>query len=88
MTQISKRTLIKAAGWSVLAAAAALAGCGKKEEPAPAASAPAPASAASVAAAKPEPLKVAWLYVGPVGDGGWTFAHDNGRKGPPRKVSE
>ena len=72
MTQTSRRALMKAAGWSVLAAAAALAGCGKKEE-APAAApaaAPAPASAASVAAAKAEPLKVAWLYVGPVGDDG------------------
>ncbi|RYF15612.1 MAG: BMP family ABC transporter substrate-binding protein, partial [Comamonadaceae bacterium] len=27
-----------------------------------------------------EPLKIAFAYVGPVGDGGWTFAHDNGRK--------
>jgi basic membrane protein A and related proteins len=26
-----------------------------------------------------EPLKVAFIYVGPVGDGGWTFAHDEGR---------
>jgi simple sugar transport system substrate-binding protein len=25
-------------------------------------------------------LKVAFAYVGPVGDGGWTFAHDNARK--------
>lgn len=25
-------------------------------------------------------LKVAFVYVGPVGDGGWTFAHDLGRK--------
>ena len=31
-------------------------------------------------APKPEPLKIAFAYVGPVGDGGWTFAHDNGRK--------
>ena len=23
---------------------------------------------------------MAFAYVGPVGDGGWTFAHDNGRK--------
>ena len=77
MTEISKRRLFKTAGWTLLAAAAALAGCGKKEEAAPAA-ASAPASAA--AAAKPEPLKVAFIYIGPVGDGGWTFAHDNGRK--------
>ena len=82
MTQISKRSMMTLAGWSVLAAASALVGCGKKEEaPAPAASAPtAPASAASAAAAKAEPLKVAFIYIGPVGDGGWTFAHDNGRK--------
>jgi len=25
------------------------------------------------------PLRVGFLYVGPVGDGGWTFAHENGR---------
>ena len=27
-----------------------------------------------------EPLKIAFVYVGPVGDGGWTFAHDIARK--------
>jgi simple sugar transport system substrate-binding protein len=59
-------------------AAAALVGCGKKEEPAPAAPAePAPAAAP---AAKPEPLKISFAYVGPVGDGGWSFAHDQARK--------
>ncbi|WP_416200136.1 BMP family ABC transporter substrate-binding protein [Undibacterium sp. 5I1] len=26
-----------------------------------------------------EPLKVAFVYLGPVGDGGWTFQHDQGR---------
>ena len=69
----SKRQLMKFAGLTALAAAAALVGCGKKEEAA------APAAPAS-AAAKPEPLKIAFAYVGPVGDGGWTFAHDNARK--------
>jgi simple sugar transport system substrate-binding protein len=83
MTFHSKRSLIKLAGWTSLAAAAALVGCGKKDEaPAPAASDA--ASAASVATAsapaKPEPLKIGFAYVGPVGDGGWTFAHDNARK--------
>ena len=90
MTQISKRVLMKAAGWSVLAAAAALAGCGKKEE-APAAApaaAPAPAAAASVAEAKAEPLKVAFAYVGVPGDGGWTFAHDNGRKAVEKEFGD
>ena len=68
------------ARWALLPVvlASALSACGKKEEPAPApAAAPAPVAAAP---AKVEPLKVAFAYVGPVGDGGWTFAHDNGRK--------
>jgi simple sugar transport system substrate-binding protein len=78
MSKLSKRTLIRASGWAALAATAALVGCGKKEEAAPAA---APASApAAEAPKKAEPLKVAFAYVGPVGDAGWTFAHDNARK--------
>jgi len=87
MIENSKRALLKAAGWSALAAAAALAGCGKKEE-APAAAPAAASEPASVAAAKPEPLKVAWLYIGPVGDGGWTFAHDNGRKAVEKEFGD
>ncbi|MFZ5549339.1 MAG: BMP family ABC transporter substrate-binding protein [Pseudomonadota bacterium] len=71
---LSKRTLLATAAVATLAA---LAGCGKKEEAAQAAAA---SAAASAAAPKPEPLKIAFAYVGPVGDGGWTFAHDNGRK--------
>ncbi len=82
MNQISKRSLLKTAAWTSLAAATMLVGCGKKEEPAPVAAAPEPAATASepAAAPKPEPLKIAFAYIGPVGDGGWTFAHDNGRK--------
>jgi simple sugar transport system substrate-binding protein len=76
MTDLQKRSLLKAAALTAVAAAA-LVGCGKKEEPAPA---PAPAPVAAAPEAKPEPLKIAFAYVGPVGDGGWTFAHDNGRK--------
>lgn len=69
MTDRSKRSLL------ILAVAAALAACGKKEGPAPA---PAPARPAE--APKPDPLKAAWVYVGPVADAGSTFAHDRGRK--------
>ena len=76
MTDLQKRSLFKMAALSAVAAAA-LAGCGKKEEPQPAAPAAAPAEAP---AAKPEPLKISFAYVGPVGDGGWTFAHDQARK--------
>ncbi len=79
MTDLQKRSLLKVAALTAVASAA-LVGCGKKEEPAAApAATPAPVAAAS-APAKPEPLKIAFAYVGPVGDGGWTFAHDNGRK--------
>ncbi|MEO5697243.1 MAG: BMP family ABC transporter substrate-binding protein [Burkholderiaceae bacterium] len=91
MTLHSKRSLIKLAGWSSLAAAAALVGCGKKEE-APAAAAPAPVAAApaSSSAAPPSagPLKIAFAYVGPVGDGGWTFAHDNARKAVEKEFGD
>jgi basic membrane protein A and related proteins len=76
MTDLQKRSLLKIAALTAVASAA-LVGCGKKEEPAPA---PAPAPVAAAPAPKPEPLKIAFAYVGPVGDGGWTFAHDNGRK--------
>ncbi|MBU6328444.1 MAG: BMP family ABC transporter substrate-binding protein [Acidobacteria bacterium] len=38
-------------------------------------------SSKSSDSAKPSgPTKAAWIYVGPVNDGGWTQAHDNGRK--------
>jgi basic membrane protein A len=80
MTDLQKRSLLRVAALSAVASAAVLVGCGKKEEPAPAPAAAAPASAPASAPAKPEPLKIGFAYVGPVGDGGWTFAHDNGRK--------
>jgi basic membrane protein A len=41
------------------------------------------AASLAVTAAAParaeEPLKVAFVYIGPVGDAGWTYAHDQGR---------
>lgn len=78
MTDLKKRSLLRVATVSALAMAAmtALVACGKKDE-APAAAADASNAAAPAAS---EPLKIAFAYVGPVGDGGWTFAHDNGRK--------
>ena len=81
MTDLQKRSMIKLAVLSAVAAAA-LAGCGKKEEAAPAA---APAAAAP---AKAAPLKIAFAYVGPVGDGGWTYAHDNGRKAVEKEFGD
>ena len=91
MTFYSKRSLIELAGWSSLAAAAALVGCGKKDETiivtTQSASVPVGA-AASAAPPKPEPLKIAFAYVGPVGDGGWTFAHDNARKAVEKEFGD
>jgi simple sugar transport system substrate-binding protein len=57
-------------------------GCSKSSSPEVSAAPSAAASAAPAAAAtKPAgPLKVAFAYVGPVGDAGWTFAHDRARK--------
>ena len=78
MTLHTKRSLLQWAGLTAIAATVALVGCGKKEEPKP----------APAAAAKPEPLKAAWIYVGPVGDAGWSFAHDQGRKAAEAKFGE
>jgi basic membrane protein A len=78
MTDLKKRSMLKLAALTAVGAAA-LAGCSKAPEPAPA-PAPAPVASAPAAAPATAPLKIAFAYVGPVGDGGWTFAHDNGRK--------
>ena len=80
MTDRHKRSLLKFA--ALAAAASAIVACGKKDEPAPTpAPSPAPSAEASAPApAKADPLKVGFVYVGPVGDGGWSFAHDNARK--------
>ncbi|MEN9417375.1 MAG: hypothetical protein RI988_995, partial [Pseudomonadota bacterium] len=58
MTPSTKRSLLKLAGLSAMAATAVLVGCGKKEEPKKEAAAP-----AASAPAKPEPLKIAFAYV-------------------------
>ncbi|MBC3932643.1 BMP family ABC transporter substrate-binding protein [Undibacterium curvum] len=72
MTISRRKTLVAAISFAVLG----LAACGKKDEAQPAASAASGATAANSA----EALKVAFIYVGPVGDAGWTYAHDAARK--------
>ena len=77
----SRRSLLRLTAAAAALGAAALAGCGKKDEaPVAAAPAPAPAPVASAPAPAAEPLKAAWIYVGPVGSAGWSYAHDLGRK--------
>ena len=84
MNNFDKRSLLKLAAISA-AAAAVLIGCGKKEEAAaPVAAAPAVAPVATA----PAPLNIAFAYVGPVGDGGWSFAHDNGRKALEKELGD
>ncbi|MEX8191658.1 BMP family ABC transporter substrate-binding protein [Comamonas guangdongensis] len=83
MTDLNKRSLIKVAALSAVATAA-LVGCGKKEE----APAPAAAPAAAPAPAAAEPLKIAFAYVGPVGDGGYSYAHDQGRKALEKELGD
>ncbi|TAL13164.1 MAG: BMP family ABC transporter substrate-binding protein, partial [Aquabacterium sp.] len=53
MTQQTKRSLIKLAAASLVAASAA---------------------GLATTAVAAEPLKVAFVYIGPVGDAGWTYA--------------
>jgi basic membrane protein A and related proteins len=57
----------------------ALVGCSKD----PAGGSPPQNGSGTLAASAP--LKVAFSYVGPVGDAGWTFAHDRGRKAIAQK---
>jgi len=78
-SRVSKRALLKLAGLASVAATAALVGCGKKEDPAATAASASSEPASAAVAAKAAPLNIAFAYVGPVGDAGWTFAHDQGR---------
>ena len=71
MVDFKKRSWIITASVCAVTAAVLVA-CGKKEE--------VKQAEPAKAEVKAEPLKIAFAYVGPVGDGGWTFAHDNARK--------
>ena len=80
--KLTTRDFFQLAGLSALALA--LAACGKKDDATP----PAAMASAPAAPAKPAPLKIAFAYVGPVGDGGWTFAHDNARKAVEKEFGD
>jgi basic membrane protein A len=64
----------------VAAALTLLASSCKKDEPTGTTPAATATATAAPAAPRAGPLKVAFTYVGPVGDAGWTYAHDRGRK--------
>jgi len=88
-----KKAFTRRAPFAVLAVGALLlAACGDDDDNAASATTQASAAATTAPATEPsstaagsaaatgEPLKAAWIYVGPTNDGGWTTAHDNGRK--------
>ena len=83
-TDNHKRALLKFAAAASALGAAALAGCGRKDEAPKADAAPPTPAPAAAAASAPAPaseaLQAAWIYVGPVGSAGWSYAHDLGRK--------
>ena len=99
MTRLSKRSLVQLAGWGAVVALAALAGCSKQEKtttttaPAGTTTTTTTTATSTVGASGPMatasgPLKIAFAYVGPVGDGGWTFAHDNARKAVEKEFGD
>ena len=80
---MTTRTSLKHLALAAVAVAAGLTACSRKAEPAPA-----PAPVAAPAPARPAPLKAAFVYVGPVGDAGYTYAHDLGRKEAVAKLGD
>jgi basic membrane protein A and related proteins len=96
MTRLSKRSFVQFAGIGALALVGALAGCSKEEKTTTTTAAPGTTTtttttsttAVAAAPAASGPLKIAFAYVGPVGDGGWTFAHDNARKAVEKQFGD
>jgi simple sugar transport system substrate-binding protein len=94
MTRLSKRSFAKRVGWGPLAVLASLAGCSKEEKttttttPAGTTTTTTTTTTPAVATAASGPLKIAFAYVGVVGDGGWTFAHDNARKALEKELGD
>ncbi|MDE1165729.1 MAG: BMP family ABC transporter substrate-binding protein [Pseudomonas sp.] len=44
--------------------------------------------ASSLAASAADPLKVGFVYIGPIGDHGWTYQHEQGRKALVEKMGD
>ena len=76
---MQKRQFFQLAAVSA-AAVLGLCACGEKTPPQAQAPAGGPTAEEAPAATPTGPLKIGFAYIGPVGDGGWTFAHDQARK--------
>ncbi len=71
----TRRRFLKTAGLGL--AAAGLAACAPQQQPTPT---PKPQPTQAPVEPKVKKLKAAFVYVGPIGDYGWTNAHDMGRQ--------
>ena len=81
MTDMNKRDFIKLASYTAIAGVGGLlVACGDDSKPASSSGAAASSGSAAAGTATAEPLKVGFVYIGPVGDGGWTYSHDLGRQ--------
>ena len=76
---MQKRQFFQLAAVSA-AAVLGLSACGEKTPPQAQAPAAAPTAQEAPAATPTGPLKIGFAYIGPVGDGGGTVAHDQARK--------
>ncbi len=65
---------------SACAAPVAPAPAGEEAAAEPAEEAASETGALQIPEADPDKFNVAWVYVGPIGDGGWTYAHNEGRE--------
>ena len=98
MNRLSKRSLLQLAGWARSPCSPrSRAAARKRRRPRrrrPQARRPRPTTThrglarVAPATAASGPLKIAFAYVGPVGDGGWTFAHDNARKAVEKQFGD
>ena len=71
-----KRSALVAA---LLAGSLLAAGCGKSDSS---------SDSSSDSGSKTDVVKAAWIYVGPTNDGGWTTAHDEGRKAVEKALGD
>lgn len=85
MTVLAKRLWLK---WVALSAVsvATLTACGQKEDAASTPAAPQPV--ATDAADPAQPLQVGFMYVSPIGDGGWTYQHEQARQAVQQKFGD
>ncbi len=43
---------------------------------------------AGAASASAEKIKACWIYVGPIGDFGWSYQHDQGRQAAEKELAD